>query len=60
MIVRNRTAADQTDLCIEVRKMFLLTTCSENVFLRRLQQAFVKAALVKHGISCRCALNRAL
>ena len=27
---RNRTDADQTDLCLEVRRMFLLTTGSEN------------------------------
>ena len=51
VLVRNRTAADQTDLCVELRKMFLLTTSSENVFLSRLHQSFAKAAIVKHGIS---------
>ena len=51
MLVRNRTAADQTDLCVELRKMFLLTTSSEKVFLSRLHQSFAKAAIVNHGIS---------
>ena len=32
VLVRNRTAADQTDFCVKVRTMFLLTTGSENVF----------------------------
>ena len=50
----------KTDLCMEVRMMLLLTAGSENVFfLSRLDQSFAKA-VVKHGISCRCALNRAL
>ena len=34
MLVRNRTAADQTDLYVEVRRMFLLTTGSENAFFK--------------------------
>ena len=50
VLVRNRTAADQTDLCVELRKMFLLTTSSEKI-LSRLHQSFAKAAIVKHGIS---------
>ena len=32
VLVRNRTAAEQTDLCVKVRTMFLLTAGSENVF----------------------------
>ena len=32
VLVRNRTAADQTDLCVEIRKMSLLTTSSEKNF----------------------------
>ena len=32
VLVRNRTASDQTDLCAEFRRTFLLTTGSENVF----------------------------
>ena len=29
VLVRNRAAADQTDLCVEVRRMFLLTIGSD-------------------------------
>ena len=32
MLVRNRTAAEQTELRVKVRTMFLLTAGSNNVF----------------------------
>ena len=47
-LVRNRTAAEQNDLYIKVRTMFLLTTG---------YQSFAKVALVRYDISCCCALN---
>ena len=55
MLVRNRTAADQTDLCVAVRRMFFAYDRFRKClfFLSRLHQSFAKAALVKHGISCR-------
>ena len=47
------TCAQKTEGCFCSRQV-------QKMFLSRPHQTFANAALVKHGISCRCALNSAL
>ena len=54
VLVRNRTAAEQVDLCVKVKTMF----CSRQIQKMIFKRSFAKAALVRYDISCRCALNR--
>ena len=55
VLVRNCTAAEQTDLCKSQDNVFAHDRFR---FFCRLHQSFAKAALVRDDISCRCTLNR--